>query len=294
MNTSDFVNHDRCARFRTWSSRYELPRIPLSEALHLGLRAGLIEGDQAAAYAKFMTLAANPGLDIEGRDIYDIAVHHAQMLEVLTAYLTTDGPWQPALPVSFAGGTFEPMSFQLPDGRLRRVVLCSTWNEMRGLEEKYSWWTMADVAATGRPMLVNVMVIGSSQGGYRRSPWTTGYLHPENGILRIRKKEGQFTDRWKKMYREQTDRTTLQWLSKMQQDEAFDGIVESFSVDPPDASVLKDMERIAAEIRQNGTEMRRSGCFQKVRCPMADLCHGSAYKTPSEALWREKPLNVIN
>ena len=66
MNTSDFARHDICPRFRTWSAKYELPRIPLSEALNISLRAGLLKGDQAEAYRKFMHLASNPGLDIEG------------------------------------------------------------------------------------------------------------------------------------------------------------------------------------------------------------------------------------
>ena len=94
MNTADFAHDDRCPRFRTWSARYHLPRVPLADALNESLRAGLLKGDQSAAYGKFMALSANPGLEIEGRNVYDIAVHHAQMLEVLTSYLVTDGPWK--------------------------------------------------------------------------------------------------------------------------------------------------------------------------------------------------------
>jgi hypothetical protein len=284
MNTSDFAYHDKCSRFRTWSERYELPRIPLSDALNTSLRAGLLAGDQAAAYTKFMALAANPGLDIDGGRIYDIAVHHAQMLEVLTSYLVTDGPWMPAEAVPFNGDTYEPLSYQLPDGRLRRVVLCSSWNSLREQEEKTSWWSVGDMAVTGRPMLVNVLVIGSAKGGFRQSPWTTGYIHPENGILRIRKKDGVFTDRWKKVYRENTDLRSLDWLTKMQQDAAFEGIVESFTLDGVDKGVLKDMERM----KFGGTEMRRSACFRNVPCVMAELCHRGL--NPARANWREKPL----
>lgn len=285
MNTADFAHHDKCPRFRTWSAKYDLPRVPLADALNAGLRAGLLKGP-AAAYQALMHLAANPGLDIDGRNVYDIAVHHAQMLEVLTSYLTTDGPWEPAEAVSFAGGTYEPLSFILPDGRLRRVVLCSTWNSLREQEEKTSWWTVGDVAVTGRPMLVNVLVIGSAKGGFRQSPWTTGYLHPENGILRIRRKEGQFTDRWKRVYREQTDRRALDWLTKMQQDEAFEGVVESFTVDSTDTVTISEMERIAQDFGR--MEMRRSACFRNAPCPMADLCHNAL--TPAQSNWREKPL----
>ena len=101
------------------------------------------------------------------------------------------------------------------------MVLCSSWNTLREQEERTSWWTVGDIAVTGRPMLVNVLVIGSAKGGFRQSPWTTGYIHPENGTMRIKRKEGEFTSRWKKVYREQTDRRALDWLTKMQTDEAL-------------------------------------------------------------------------
>ena len=283
LSTVDFARHDFCPRFRTWSAKYELPRIPLAEALNISLRAGLLKGEQAEAYRKFMHLASNPGLDIEGRNVYDIAVHHAQMLEVLVSYLVTDGPWKPAEAVSFAGDTYEPLSYLLPDGRLRRVVLCSSWNTLREQEERTSWWTVGDIAVTGRPMLVNVLVIGSAKGGFRQSPWTTGYIHPENGTMRIKRREGEFTSRWKKVYREQTDRRALDWLHFMQADEAFDGVVESFTVDGVDSSVLKDMERM-----RWSEDMRRSACFRMSPCPMAGLCHRGL--TPATAGWREKPL----
>lgn len=286
MNTADFEHEDRCPRFRTWSARYHLPRIPLAYALNESLRAGLLKGDQSAAYGKFMALSANPGLDIEGRNVYDIAVHHAQMLEVLTSYLVTDGPWKAPDAVSFAGDTYQPQSYLLPDGRLRRVVLCSSWHGLREQEERTSWWTVGDIAVTGRPMLVNVLVIGSAREGFRQSPWTTGYLHPENGTLRIKRNEGRFTDRWKKVYREQTDCRAIEWLSKMQKDEAFEGIVESFTVDGCGAEVAEQMERMAQNF--GDTDMRRSGCFRNAPCPMAGLCHEGL--TPAMAQWREKPV----
>ena len=101
--------------------------------------------------------------------------------------------------------------------------------------------------------------------------------------MRIKRREGEFTSRWKKVYREQTDRRALDWLHFMQADEAFDGVVESFTVDGVDSSVLKDMERM-----RWSEDMRRSACFRMSPCPMAGLCHRGL--TPATAGWREKPL----
>lgn len=283
ITTSDIAKHDLCERFQTWSSQFELPRIPLSDALNSSLREGLLSGDAGKANAAFIAQASSPGLDIEGRNVYDIAVHHATMLEVICAYLLGDnGAWKPAGAVD----DFQPMSFQMDDGRLRRVVLCSTWSTLREFEERISWWTMADTCMTGRPQLVNVIVIGQSRSGFRSSPWTTGFIHPENGIMRIRKKDGKFMDNWRRVYREATDYHPSEWLDLMQKDGAFEDVVFHWTAEVPKhrESILRDMERIKTAI--GGTEMRRSACYRFAPCPMAGLCHRGI--TPEQALWKRK------
>ena len=287
MTTEDFVRHDSCPRFQTWSREFELPRIPLSEVLHQSLRSGLLAGDPCAAYQWFMARASNPGIDIEGYNVYDVAQHHASLAEVVCAYLLgADGAWKQAEAVSWEGIEFQPLSFQMADGRLRRVVLCSTWNTLRELEEKNSWWTVADTAATGRPMLINAIVIGQSRGGFRLSPWTTGFRHPENGVLRIKKKEGRFTDNWKRIYRENTDFRTADWLQKMQEDGAFEDVVFSVTADVPPrrADVLLEMEQMAGEM--GSLRARRSSCYRYAPCPMIRLCPAGA--TPEMAQWKRR------
>jgi hypothetical protein len=285
ISTLDLVRHDLCPRLQTWS-RFETPRISLAEALNHALRVGLTLGDPAMAHGAFMSRAADPGLDIEGGAVYDIAVHHAALIETICAYLLGDGAWEPAK----GDDTFTPLSYQMPDGRLRRIILCSTWNPLREAEERASWWTVADTAFTGRPMLINVIVIGSSRGGFRLSPWTTAYQHPENDILRIKRKEGRFSEGWKRLYREATDLRPLDWLTLMQQDDAFEGIVESFTVDSPTrrVEILADMARMAKEIEEGHEEMRRSACYRHAPCPMARLCHNPRPLEPEGAGWRLK------
>jgi hypothetical protein len=285
VNTEAIWQHDQCPRLRTWSALYELPRVPLVQALHDSLRAGLVAGNGMAAREAFMAMAARPGLDIESNySLYDLAVHHAAMLEVITEYLAADGAWKPCAPVD----GFSPQSFLMPDGRLRRVVLCSAWNDLREQEERTSWRTVADTAMTGRPMLVNAIVIGQSRKGFRPSPWTTGYVHPENRTLRIQKREGKFTDNWKRVYREQTDEKPDAWLKLMQDDGAFEGLVYHFSVNPAGHDAQRDIVRINKEIAENRTDMRRSACFRYAPCPFARLCHNAPPMTPDAARWARK------
>jgi len=286
VTTEQIWLHDRCERLQTWTTQYQLPRIPLSQALHEALRQGLMVGTPQGAKAAFLKLAASPGLDAEGESIYDIAVHHAAMLEVLTAYLATEGPWETPGIVD----EFEPHSFLMPDGRLRRVVLASTWNTLREQEERNSWRTMADVCVTGRPMLVNALVIGQSSKGFRSSPWTRGYTHPANHTLRVKRAEGRFSDGWGKVYREATDYGPQGWLKVMQQDEAFDGLVYSFTVDVPARrkEILLDLKRMEGEIARKGTTMRRAACFHLAPCPFARVCHHPTCSNPQDAGWRER------
>ena len=277
MNSNDVCLHDECPRLQTWSAEYALPAIPLAKALHDSLRAGLIAGRGNVARETLLQIAAEPGLDMQSAQMYDIAVHHAAMMEVITEYLAPE-PWIPAGQVD----GFEPDSFILPDGRLRRVVLCSAYSELRKREEVNSWRTMADVCVTGRPMLLNFITIGQSKKGFRSSPWVQGYIHPENGLLRTKRiateKTGpnpKFTENWKKVYREQTDHKPKEWLKIMQHDQAFDGLVQYLTVDvPPNRKeVLADLKRIEREIVSESLEMRRAACFRFAPCVFAGVCH---------------------
>ena len=95
--------------------------------------------------------------------------------------------------VSLAGDTYEPLSYQLPDGRLRRVVLCSSWNTLREQEERTSWWTVGDIAVTGRPMLVNVVLVIGSATAWIPTVTLDDGVHPsrECRTMRIKRKEGR-------------------------------------------------------------------------------------------------------
>ena len=295
MNTEEVVNHDICPKYGTWSSRFALPRVPVAHALYHSLRAGLIAGRGDKARETLLEIAADPGLDIIAPNVYDIAIHHAALMEVVAAYLTAEGPWKPSGVVD----GFELESFLLPDGRLRRVVLCSTWSTLREQEERTSWRTMADVSISNRPMLINFITIGQSIKGFRATPWTRGYIHPENHILRVKRiaseKTGpnpRFTDNWKKVYREQTDHHPDSWLKIMQDDEAFDGLVQHCTVDVPAnrSDILADLTRLEREIETGSLTMRRAGCFKLSPCPMASLCHRPGNMTPESSGWKRKPV----
>jgi hypothetical protein len=291
IDTEYIAAHDQCPRLATWGAAYEFPRINLTDAMYKALRAGLESGIPSAAKDALITCASRPGLDITARNIFDIAMHHAAMMEVICAYLIgSDGPWKPSDAIYGLPIDFQPLSYQMDDGRLRRVVLCSSWNALREEEELNSWRTVADTCTTGRPMLINAIVIGSSRKGFRPSPWTEAYIHPENGIKRVKKREGRFTENWKRVYRESTDDGPNEWLRLMQQDGAFEDLVRCVTADVPlrRNEYLSDMVKITGEIEEKRETMRRSGCFRYSPCGFSKLCNHSVLVTPEMAKWKRR------
>lgn len=293
ISTEDIALFDSCKRLQLYSA-FEPPRIPIAVALNESLRIGLIAGDPSTAANHFMERGANPGLAISCADVYSAVRHHSSLIELITAYLlASGGAWKPSLAVSLGNHRFKPLSFVMDDGRLRRVVLCSRWDDLRRREEEISWRSMADVLATSRPLLVNAISIGSAAKGFRPSVWTRAYSHPVSKDLRIKSiaKGGEnFNDNWRRVYRESSSRSPAEWLKLMQADRAFDDVVASTVVDvPKDAeSTLAGMMKIMDLIATGGSdEMTRSACYRMIPCIFSGLCYQNLM-SPQSAGWKKR------
>jgi hypothetical protein len=291
ITTEDIAIFDECSKKYVFSA-WQTPRISLATALNDSLRVGLLSGDPAAAKNHLMHTAAEPGLAVSTPSIYDCAVHHAALIELITTYLLAgEGAWKAAPVVTINGRSYQPLSFVRP-ACLRRVVLCSRWDQQRALEETHSWRTVADSAALGLPMLINAIVIGSATKGLRPSVWTRGYSHPVSKDLRIKSKmkDGEnFNSNWRRVYREQSSRTPAEWLHLMQADNAFDDVVQSVSVGLPTHKVHEQMKEMMDSIATTTVgEMRRSQCFKVSTCPYSVCCHSADSITPELAGWHKK------
>lgn len=296
FTTEDFDNLDTCERKFNWSRKYLFPRISVMAAMYQALDAGLVSGDPERGRDSLMALAANPGLGISGYNVYEIAVHHAALVEILTTYLLGKGePWTSAHPVKLGDHEYQPQSYLMPDGRLRRVILCAWFDDARKLKESHSWRTCGDIVATNRPMLINAVAIGNTRSGMRHSPWTRGFLHPTNHTLRIQRieqREGKdFSSTWRKVWRERTDFSVKDWLTVMQQDNAFEGNVNSFMVSPErrDETEAEMIEMMRAMERPS-ERMRRAGCFGITPCGFAEICHLNHLTHPGKENWKERIL----
>lgn len=292
---TDFTLFDQCPRLSTWSRSHQPPRTPLSLALHSSLNAGLAAGSWQTARDHFIGICASPGLAIKAYNVYEIGVHHANLVEVVAAYLLGDGGWAKADPFRNGGYIHHPDSFLMKDGRLRRVVLCDRWDETRQLAETHSWRTLADICATNRPMLINAIVIGQSRKGFRPSPWTRAHKHPTAGnTLQLTRKDGSdFAPSWTRLWRENTSESPLDWLKRMQEEHCFDSLIHSFTVDVPQnrEEILVEMRGMVGEMEKNSLKMRRASCFALTPCPFSPLCYPAnpnGPTTPELARWPQR------
>ncbi len=283
MNADTLERYDRCRRLVAWDLQYVNFRLSPIRALYLALDEGLTGGD---AENKLMELAANPGLDLEGADVYALAKHYAALAATLTTYLR-DTPWVKTQPV-------QNWTTQCYDSgqELRRVVLVDRWNDQRKMSEIRSWRTVAETSMLNRPMLINFIVIGSTIEGRRVSPWTRTVAHPVSKQIRFAKKSHKidgFAASWVPVWRENWEGSTLEWLAGMQKDGVFTELVHSVRVpvSPRRDDIVRDINRISDAIASlpRNPPMTRSACYQRTPCRYVDVCHSPKGGTPADHGW---------
>jgi len=293
ISADQLVSFETCPRRYHWTPKYENLRVPLLRALYVALHAGLLaETDpERAATDKYLSLAASPGLDIEGHDVYAIAMHHAKLAGIVATALrsTTTAPWT----LFPATDTWESACYDMGDGKPRRIVLVDRWSDSRKQEEIYSWRTMGEVCGLDQEIFVTAVTIGPSKDKRRHSAWTRGYRHPQNSTLRFKLNNGkQFSSDWLSQWREDAGVPTGDWLGKMTDDGCMVDMVHTMSVPVPTRKdqYIAEMDRLSGEIvaKREKPPMRLAGCFGFNPCPFVRVCHGSLPHEPFRYGFKKK------
>ena len=179
---------ETCARKGYWGKDWEQPKLTPTQMLSRALRSSLSAGEGVwgeIAGAEILQLATDRGLDTDVTDVYGAVMHLASLADILVSAVRkpSDPPWTITESVqNWTSGCY------LVGDHLRRIVLVSNWNDDRHYSECRSWFTLGEVAHFELPMQMVVMVIGQQRNGRRHGPWTQGFLHPQNRVLRFRKK----------------------------------------------------------------------------------------------------------
>ena len=294
------TNLETCPRKGYYSRSYASERLPVKEMVSWAIRQALLapsqpEPQQWGEYAgdQMMQIASDRPLE-EAETLhrtYPCVIHHACLSDLLVSTIRkpADPPW--LIPPS---EVWTPDCFLAPDGNsLRRIVLVSHWTDERAESEKRSWYSLGEIAQYNLPMQIVVFVIGQMRNGKRSSPWTTGFLHPQNRQLRFRKKSRStsetFNDKWEKICREdhaEIDRQT--WLNAMLKDYVMNEVV--FRVDVPVPGEVQRQQILDTSNRKlerlygmkEKPEPNLSTCNWPIPCEFRRCCHAEPEREPSE------------
>ncbi len=197
MSTAEILTaYECCDRKGFWSRDWQRRRLTPNEMLRRALTAGVTESERSdfgeVAGETIMELGVDPGMETpSSHNIYDSVVHHAALADILTQAIRRPGarPWSIPPPTTLGGAPWASGAFVDPLGTtLRQIVLASSWSDSRHYAEVRNWRTTGEVAAYRLPMQVAVLILGQYRDGRRSGPWTKGFLHPRNRMLRFRKR----------------------------------------------------------------------------------------------------------
>lgn len=295
LSSEILTSYDACERRGLWMRLYDRFRVPPLAALYRALDAGLTGEKPEQAGHTIMTIAAQEGLDVTERAVYEIAVHYAHLANILATFLRGQGPaWIRVKDVPLGGHLWHSACYEAGE-RIRRIALVDYWSDDRRDQELRGWRSQAEMAALGRPLILNALSIGQTQAGRRVSHWARSWAHPQNKRIRFKRTTGTtegFAATWNKIWRENSDLTTEQWLDQMQRDRALDEVVHTVLAEVPARAqeVRQDMLRIAREMTDQKPlpPMRRAGCYGFSPCPFLGVCYGNQKPVPSLYGYRRK------
>ena len=302
LSAEKLATFETCPRRYIWTGKYQALRVSLMGALYRALDAGLrAEKDpEQAAQNELLALAASPGLDVTGHDVYSIAMSHARLAGIVSVALrsASTAPWSPwpdgkVVLNGYPTHGWRSACYDSGDGAPRRIVLVDHWSSDRKAQEMRGWRTLGEACALRKPILLTAVTIGHSSDKRRVSPWTRCYQHPRNRQFRFKRTTSTevFGATWLPFWREDLEISTADWLTQMQKDGCMEDLVNTASVAVPARrdAYAQEMMRMADEM-EGGNQgpgrprdyppMRLAGCYGFSPCPFLCVCHGASPPRP--------------
>lgn len=282
--------YERCQRAAFFAREWERIKYDEVQMLQEALRAGFTttrpDHGQCAG-ERCYELGSSSGLVTDHLSVYDQVVHLATLADILATAIRKNNevPWAvPERRELASGVSWTSEAFLSSDGtHLRRVALVSNWSDDRHYSEARSWRSLGEVCVYGLPMQQVVAVIGQSRSGKRHSWWSHGLRHPQNKVLRFRKKNevGQgFKSSWKEVWREDyDDLTTQDWLQAMLEDEVLKDCLLRIDVPVPEKVSRQRILDLAArkleaiQLLKKKPDQNLTTCDWPLRCKFIAPCH---------------------
>lgn len=245
---------------------------------------------------RFLTVAADPGLEISSGQPYQVAMDWCAMLAtILTALsritLLQVQRTQPLAIAATSAFAYSPSSFIDESGTLHRWVTVDRWDADAMSREFHSWNVYGDMAITDQGMQLHVIEIGQQREGRRASPWAKAYKHPViAGNIRFQRPDGKGGQRklageqWRAHYLADDPKlTATQWVDLMDSDHVTPSLVHHLTIDPlSEEQVVRGRAQIlqvaqamhtTSQLAPGGLAMSRPACDGLVVCPWQEACY---------------------
>jgi hypothetical protein len=255
----------------------------------------------ADARSQFMQAAANPGLDTL-HPPYQVAKDHCAMIStILTGIarltlLVTKGVPPVRLSSRLSWRTLSPAD---ESGMLHRWITVDHWDQTRLMREMHGWRVFGDIAITGRPLTLHVIVIGQERKGRRASPWARAWKHPTMPKLKLRFKrnDGSSFNGWLPVYLADDPYGDVDaWVDQMYREEAARELIVHVPINTPSESVcagtraqvmLEGSHMLDAWVDRGAVPwsswpMSRGACDGMVPCVFQYLCHAETVQDPEK------------
>ena len=301
MNPLLLQSVESCPRRALWAKDWEAQAIHPTEMLRRGIYAGLLsprEDFGEAAGEEIVALAGDRGMDVDTMkvhiNLYDSAVHHAAIADLVASYLREDGPWTRPEPVLIGDVSWEANCLRDASGLLRRIVLATWWDDERQEADLRSWFTLGEIAAYQEPVQMDVIILGQHRKGRRYSAWSMGFLHPRNRKLRFKRsahygqRDKPFGDNWIRVWREDRSEISREdWLESMAEDDMFSELhLEKIVKVPANLQRLRELiQRKAGQLEKlkGMPDPNYSQCAGiGAACPFCSCCFGIPEQPPAE------------
>jgi hypothetical protein len=292
ITASDLRTWDHCRRRWLLEQSWRVVRWRPASLFRSCLREGIFQLSNAAdpatvlsnARTRFLSEAANPGLDVMSGDPWTVAQDWAGMLATtLTAIsrltlLTLQRP--DTVPLA-ADAAWLPLAWLDDSGTLHRWVTCDSWDADTLAREGHSWHVIADMVMCDAPMMLHAIEIGQQRNGRRHSAWARCYKHPViAGMCRFQRPDGKggwrklSGDQWKPLwYADQTRPDPARWCDLMDADHVTPSLLHHISIAQPSAGqarrIRSDVQRVAEEMCRARTSAAGVGAMAGMEVPMA-------------------------
>lgn len=255
----------------------------------------------ADARSQFMQTAANPGLDTT-HPPYQVAKDHCAMISTiltgiarLTLLVAKDVP-----PIRLSSRlSWRPLSPADESGTLHRWITVDRWDQAHLMREMHGWRIFGDIAITGQPLTLHVIVIGQERKGRRASPWARAWKHPTMPKLKLRFKrnDGSSFNGWLPVYLADDPYGDVDaWVDQMYREEAAQELILHVPINAPServcaetrAQIMLEGSRMMDAWNDRGAvgwsswPMSRGSCDGMVPCVFQWLCHAETVQDPEK------------